>query len=75
VAPTKQMVIFLASMENAAEIKDTSDQRLWNTVQRHFVFQQLSWRLLPQEVIYKYRCVMRALALGFASPPPPAFPD
>jgi len=54
IAPTQPMLVFLESMENAAEVKDTSDQRLWNTVLRHFVFQQLSWRLLPQEVIYKY---------------------
>ena len=41
-------------MENAAVIKGTSDQRLWNTVLRHFSFQQLEWRLLPQAIVYKY---------------------
>lgn len=48
------MRIFLKSMENAAIIKGTSDQKLWNAVLRHFVFQQLEWRLLPQAVVYKY---------------------
>ena len=49
-------------MENAAIIKGTSDQRLWNSILRHFVFQQLEWRLLPQVVVYKYS--------GRHAPPP-----
>jgi len=53
-APTTQMKVFLKSMENAAIVKDTSDQRVWNTILRHFAFQQLEWRLLPQAIIYKY---------------------
>jgi len=53
-APTRQLWVFLKSMENAAVVKGTSDQRLWNHVLRHYTFQQLEWRLLPQEVIYKY---------------------
>jgi hypothetical protein len=53
-APTRQLWVFLKSMENAAIIKGTSDQKLWNHVLRHFTFQQLEWRLLPQEIVYKY---------------------
>jgi hypothetical protein len=53
-APTQQLWVFLKSMENAAIIKGTSDQKLWNHILRHFTFQQLEWRLLPQEVVYKY---------------------
>jgi hypothetical protein len=49
-------------MENAAIVKGTSDQRLWNTILRHFTFQQLEWRLLPQAIIYKYS--------GRHAPPP-----
>lgn len=53
-APTLQTKVFLKSMENAAIVKGTSDQKLWNAILRHFSFQQLEWRLLPQEVVYKY---------------------
>lgn len=52
--PTTQTKVFLKSMENAAIVKGTSDQRLWNAILRHFSFQQLEWRLLPQNIVYKY---------------------
>ena len=44
----------MESRENAAIVKGTSDQKLWNAVLRHFSFQQLEWRILPQAVVYKY---------------------
>lgn len=51
---SKKSRVFLQSVENIAALKAVSDQELFNIVLRHYKFTQLSYRILPQELFYKY---------------------
>lgn len=54
IRPTRMSTIFLQSLVAIAPLKQTSDQQLWNVMLRHLYFGQLSYRVLPQRIFYKY---------------------
>ena len=54
VRPTSMSKLLMQSLENVAPLKSNSDQELWNIVIRHLYLRQVSFRILPQSLFYKY---------------------
>jgi len=51
-SPTKKSKILLRSYENVCLIKRQSDQQLWNHLLRHYMFQQIEYRILPRNMFF-----------------------
>jgi len=50
----ERTTIFMETLKNIAAVKKDSDQELFNIMLRHREFTQLAYRILPQNVFYKY---------------------
>lgn len=52
IIPTRKSKIFMKTLENLTLLKRTSDQVIWNTLIRHYRFQQMQHRVLPREYFF-----------------------
>ena len=50
--PTMKSKILMKTLENLTFLKKGSDQVLWNSVLRHYRFQQVQQRVLPREYFF-----------------------
>lgn len=52
ILPTRKSKILMKTLENLTFLKKGSDQILWNSVLRHYRFQQVQQRVLPREYFF-----------------------